>query len=237
MQGHNVDQAEIAKFDADASNWWDPAGPFAPLHAINPLRLDYIEHHAGRLRGRRVVDVGCGGGLLAEPMAARGAQVTGIDLAPESLEVARLHALESGVGVDYRLQSAEALAAEQPGHFDIVTCLELLEHVPDPAGVVHACAALVRPGGQVFFSTIDRNPKAWLFAIVGAEHLLRLLPRGTHDARAFIRPAELSGWARAAGLITRDLTGLHYNPVTQRYRLGADTRVNYLLHATRPEVQ
>ena len=237
MQGQNADQAEIAKFDADASAWWDPAGPFAPLHAINPLRRQYIERHSGPLSGQTVVDVGCGGGLLTEAMALRGAAVTGIDLASQSLEIARLHALETGVSIDYRAVSAETLAAESPGGFDVVTCLELLEHVPDPAAVVAACATLVRPGGHVFFSTIDRNPQAWLFAIVGAEHILRLLPRGTHDARAFIRPAELASWARGAGLTVRDLTGLHYNPLTRAYRLGGDTRVNYLMHARRPEAE
>lgn len=233
MQGQNADQAEIAKFDEDASSWWDPAGPFAPLHAINPLRLDYIERHAGRLRGRRVLDVGCGGGLLAEAMAGHGAAVTAIDLAEQSLEVARLHALSSGVEIDYRQASAEAMAQRHPGGFDIVTCLELLEHVPDPAAVVEACAALVRPGGAVFFSTINRNARAWLFAIIGAERILRLLPAGTHDAKAFIRPAELARWARQSGLALNDLTGLHYNPVTQQYFLADDTRVNYLAHCTR----
>lgn len=233
--GQNANQAEIAKFDADASAWWDPAGPFAPLHAINPLRLEYIERRAGRLKGQQVVDVGCGGGILAEAMAGRGAQVTGIDLAEQSLETARLHALETGVEVDYRCVAAETLADEAPGTYDVVTCLELLEHVPDPASVVTACAALVRPGGQVFFSTINRNTRAWLFAIVGAEHLLRLLPRGTHDAQAFIRPAELARWSRDGGLVIRDMTGLHYNPLTRHYFLGEDTSVNYLMHATRPE--
>lgn len=233
--GQNANQAEIAKFDADASAWWDPAGPFAPLHAINPLRLEYLERRAGRLKGQQVVDVGCGGGILAEAMAGRGAQVTGIDLAEQSLETARLHALETGVEVDYRCVAAETLADEAPGTYDVVTCLELLEHVPDPASVVTACAALVRPGGQVFFSTINRNTRAWLFAIVGAEHLLRLLPRGTHDAQAFIRPAELARWSRDGGLVIRDMTGLHYNPLTRHYFLGEDTSVNYLMHATRPE--
>lgn len=233
----NADQAEIAKFDEDASAWWDPAGPFAPLHAINPLRLDYIERHAGPLRGKRVLDVGCGGGILSEAMAERGAQVTGIDLAEHSLEIARLHALETGVEVNYRAIAAESLADEAPGEWDVVTCLELLEHVPDPASIVYASAALVRPGGQVYFSTINRNARAWLFAIVGAEHLLRLLPRGTHDARSFIQPAELARWSRRGGLSIEDMTGLQYNPLTQTYALSEDISVNYLMQATRPEVR
>jgi len=235
MQGDNASQSEIAKFDSDASAWWDPAGPFAPLHDINPLRLDYIERRAGSLRDRNVVDVGCGGGLLSEGMAARGARVTGIDLAPESLEVASLHALESGLKIDYQQVSAESFADSHPGESDLVTCLELLEHVPDPASVVRACAMLVRPGGSVFFSTIDRNFRAWLFAVVAAEHLLRLLPRGTHDARAFIRPAELGRFSRQAGLSIEDITGLSYNPLTRHYRLGDDTRVNYLMHCRRAQ--
>lgn len=237
MQAQNADQAELAKFDRDASSWWDPAGPFAPLHAINPLRLDYIQRRIGSLAGQQAVDVGCGGGLLAEAMAQQGAIVTGIDLGEESLEVARLHALESQVRVDYRWISAEAMAAESPAAYDLVTCLELLEHVPDPASVVAACARLVRPGGSVFFSTINRNAQAWLMAVVGAEYLLRLLPRGTHDPRAFIRPSELSRWARQNGLRIEDMSGLHYHPLSRSYALGGNTRVNYLLHATRAETQ
>lgn len=233
MQGNNADQGEISKFDQDASAWWDPDGPFGPLHAITPLRLDYIEARIGPLAGQCVADVGCGGGLLSEPLAARGARVTGIDLAPETLETARLHARASSLSIDYRDTSAEQLAAESPGRFDVVTCMELLEHVPDPASVVEACATLVRPGGAVFFSTINRNARAWLFAIVGAERVLRLLPAGTHDARAFIRPAELARWARGTGLELNDLTGLHYNPITRHYFLADDTRVNYLAHCTR----
>ena len=235
MDGDNADQGEIGKFDRDASAWWDPEGPFAPLHAITPLRLDYIETRIGSLSGLQVADVGCGGGLLSEPMAARGARVTGIDLAPETLETARLHARASGLSIDYREIAAEALAAEAPGRFDVVTCMELLEHVPDPAAVVEACGTLVRPGGAVFFSTINRNMRAWLFAVVGAEHLLRLLPAGTHDARAFIRPAELARWARGSGLEMNHLTGLHYNPLTRQYFMAEDTRVNYLVHCTRTD--
>ncbi len=235
MSGPNAEPAELAKFDQHASSWWDPAGPFAPLHAINPLRLDYIEQHSGPLKDRHIADIGCGGGLLAEAMAIKGGEVTGIDLAEESLEVARLHALASGVAIDYQLLSAEQLAEQKPGQFDVVTCLELLEHVPDPAAIVKACARLARPGGSVFFSTINRNTRAWLMAVVGAEYLLNLLPRGTHDARSFIRPAELAGWSRHSGLMVENLTGLHYNPLTRQYRLGGDTQVNYLMHARRTE--
>ena len=235
MSGSNANPAELAKFDQDASRWWDPAGPFAPLHAINPLRLAYIEQQAGSLSGLRIADIGCGGGLLAEAMAAKGAQVTAIDLAEESLEVARLHALASGVSIDYRLMSAEQLAEEAAGQFDVVTCLELLEHVPDPEAIIQACARMGRDNGHLFFSTINRNAKAWLMAVVGAEYLLKLLPRGTHDARAFIQPAELARWSRQAGLHVQDLTGLHYNPLTRDYYLGGDTQVNYLMHARRTE--
>lgn len=232
----NADPDEIAKFDQDADDWWDPNGPFAPLHAINPLRLDYIERCSGPIRGRRVVDVGCGGGLLTEGLAERGAaRVSGIDLASETIEVARQHARDHHPSIEYHTTPAESFAAAHAGTFDVVTCLELLEHVPDPASVIHACATLVRPGGSVFFSTINRNTRAWLFAIVGAERILGLLPRGTHDASAFIQPAELGRWARQAGLNLRDLTGLHYNPISRRYTLGGDTRVNYLAHCRRPE--
>jgi len=231
----NVDHAEVNKFEQLASRWWDPNSEFKPLHQINPLRLDYIDARAG-LQGKRVIDVGCGGGILAESMAARGALVTGIDLGQAPLEVARLHLLESGQQVDYRRISAEEIAAEMPGRFDVVTCMEMLEHVPDPASVVKACAALVRPGGQVFFSTINRNPKAYLFAIIGAEYLLRLLPKGTHDFAKFIRPSELTRWMRAAALETRDITGLTYNPLTGVYRLDPrDVDVNYMVAAQRPE--
>ncbi|MHB8744933.1 MAG: bifunctional 2-polyprenyl-6-hydroxyphenol methylase/3-demethylubiquinol 3-O-methyltransferase UbiG [Gammaproteobacteria bacterium] len=229
----NVDPIEIAKFARLASRWWDPGSEFKPLHDINPLRLDYIDQRA-TLAGKRVLDVGCGGGILAESMALRGATVTGIDLGEAPLAVARLHLLESGAQVDYRHISAEQLAAQQAGQFDVVTCMEMLEHVPDPASSIRACAQLVRPGGAVFFSTINRNPKAYLFAILGAEYLLRLLPRGTHDYQKFIRPSELDAWARAAGLALRDLTGMHYNPLSQRYSLGRDVDVNYLAHTERP---
>jgi 2-polyprenyl-6-hydroxyphenyl methylase / 3-demethylubiquinone-9 3-methyltransferase len=230
----NVDPVEIAKFEQLASRWWDPGSEFKPLHDINPLRLNYIDSHAG-LAGKRVLDVGCGGGILAESMALRGAQVTGIDLGEAPLAVARLHLLESGAQVDYRHISAEQLAAEQPADFDVVTCMEMLEHVPDPASSVAACAQLVRPGGTVFFSTINRNPKAYLFAILGAEYLLRLLPRGTHDYRKFIRPSELEAWARAAGLSLRDLCGMDYNPLSRQYSLGSNLDVNYLACATRSQ--
>ncbi|HXV40076.1 MAG TPA: bifunctional 2-polyprenyl-6-hydroxyphenol methylase/3-demethylubiquinol 3-O-methyltransferase UbiG [Steroidobacteraceae bacterium] len=230
--GATVDPAEISKFDAAAPRWWDPDGEFRPLHDLNPARLDYIEARAG-LAGRRALDVGCGGGLLAEGMARRGARVTGIDLAPAVLEVARLHALDAGIEVDYRQVAAEALAAAEPGKFDLVTCLEMLEHVPDPAGVLQAIARLVRPGGDVVCSTINRNPKAFALAIVGAEYLLRLLPRGTHQYSRLIRPSELARWGRAAGLELVDLAGLEYNPATRRARVSADTSVNYLAHFRR----
>ena len=229
---HNVDPAEIRKFEALAARWWDPESEFKPLHDINPLRLDYIDRHAG-LAGKRVIDVGCGGGLLAEGMAARGARVTGIDMGEAPLSVARLHLLESGLEVDYRQATAEAMAQEAPAAYDIVTCLEMLEHVPDPASVIRACATLAKPGGQVFFSTINRNTKSYLFAIVGAEYLLQLLPRGTHDYRKFIRPAELARWAREAGLEVTDITGMSYNPFTRVYSLGPDTDVNYLMACRR----
>ncbi|MFC2993278.1 bifunctional 2-polyprenyl-6-hydroxyphenol methylase/3-demethylubiquinol 3-O-methyltransferase UbiG [Halomonas tibetensis] len=232
-QAGNVDPGEIAKFEVLASRWWDPESEFKPLHEINPLRLDFIDARAG-LAGKRVVDVGCGGGLLAEAMAHRGARVTGIDLGEAPLAVARLHAEESGVEVDYRCVSVEALAEEMPDEFDVVTCLEMIEHVPDPASVVRACAALVKPGGQLFFSTLNRNPKAYLLAILGAEYVLGLLPRGTHDYEKFIRPAELASWCRANGLEVQEQSGLVYNPLTRRYRLHpTDVSVNYLMHCRR----
>ena len=228
----NVDPAEIARFAALATRWWDATGEFRPLHEINPLRANWIDERAP-VAGHRVLDVGCGGGILAEALARRGALVTGIDLGEAPLAVARLHGIESGVAVDYRCLSAETLAAAEPGTFDVVTCLEMLEHVPDPAAVVRACAQLVKPGGSLFFSTINRNPKAFALAILGAEYLLGLLPRGTHTYARFIRPAELAAWCRAAGLEVRDMTGMLYNPLTRRYRLAQDVAVNYLLHATR----
>jgi len=231
----NVDHAEVSKFEQLASRWWDPNSEFKPLHEINPLRLDYIDARAG-LSGKQVLDVGCGGGILAESMAARGATVTGIDMGEAPLEVARLHLLESGQHVDYRQVPVEQLADEMPAQFDVVTCMEMLEHVPDPASVVAACATLVKPGGQVFFSTINRNPKSYLFAIVGAEYVLRLLPRGTHDYAKFIRPSELSRWIRGAGLDMRDITGLTYNPLSGVYRLDPrDVDVNYMIATVYPE--
>ena len=228
----NVDQAELRKFGDLAARWWDPQGPMRPLHDINPVRLEWIERLAP-LAGRRVLDVGCGGGVLAEAMAQRGAAVTGIDLAGKPLRVAQLHALESGAQVEYREASAEALAKELPNTFDIVTCMEMLEHVPDPASVVAACATLVKPGGAVFFSTINRNLKSFALAIVGAEYVLNLLPRGTHEYAKFIRPSELVAHARAAGLDLSDLIGMQYNPFSKTAALGADTDVNYLVACRR----
>ena len=230
----NVDHAEVSKFEQLASRWWDPNSEFKPLHEINPLRLDYIDQRAG-LSGKTVLDVGCGGGILAESMAARGAKVTGIDMGEAPLEVARLHLLESGQQVDYRRIPVEELAGEAPGSFDVVTCMEMLEHVPDPASVVAACATLVKPGGQVFFSTINRNPKSYLFAIIGAEYVLRMLPKGTHDYAKFIRPSELSRWIRAAGLDSKDITGMTFNPLSGVYRLDSrDVDVNYMVASGRP---
>jgi len=226
----NVDRAEIAKFDALASRWWDREGEFKPLHDINPLRLGFIDSQVS-LAGKRVIDVGCGGGILSEAMAMRGADVTGIDLGEAPLSVARLHQLESGAEVDYRHISVEAMAAEHAGEFDVVTCLEMIEHVPDPSSVIEACSRLVKPGGHLFFSTINRNPKSYAFAILGAEYVLGLLPRGTHEYRKFIRPSELSSWCRQHGLRLQHQTGLTYNPVSRRYRLKAnDVSVNYMVH-------
>jgi 2-polyprenyl-6-hydroxyphenyl methylase / 3-demethylubiquinone-9 3-methyltransferase len=225
----NADPQELAKFSDLAHRWWDVDGEFRPLHQINPLRLDWIARHC-RLGGARVLDVGCGGGILADAMARRGADVLGIDLAEKPLKVAQLHALEGEpASVAYRLVAAEDLAREMPGQFDAVTCMEMLEHVPDPASVVQACAGLAKPGGAVFFSTIHRNPKAFLYAIVGAEYVLSLLPRGTHEYARFIRPSELARWCREAGLDLTDTRGMEYNPLTRRYRLSGDTSVNYLM--------
>jgi len=225
---HNADPSEIAKFESLASRWWDPNSEFKPLHDINPLRLEYIDTNCGKLEDKKVIDVGCGGGILAESMAALGAQVTGIDLGEAPLSVAKLHGLESGITVNYQRISAEAMAIDHAGQYDVVTCMEMLEHVPDPASTIAACAQLVKPGGQVFFSTINRNPKSYLFAIIGAEYVLRLLPKGTHEFSKFIRPSELEGWARNAGLNMNDITGMSYNPLTQVYTLGKDLTVNYL---------
>ncbi len=224
----NVDPVEIAKFSALAAKWWDPTSEFKPLHEINPLRLEWINQRAP-LAGQRVLDVGCGGGILTEAMAGQGAQVTGIDLAEKSLTVARLHQLESGAQVDYACISAEDLAAREPASFDVVTCMEMLEHVPDPAAIVRACATLVKPGGHVFFSTLNRNPKSYLFAVLGAEYILGLLPRGTHDYMKFIKPSELARFAREAHLNVQQWQGIGYNPLTGRYWLGTDTSVNYLV--------
>ena len=230
----NVDPLELEKFSQLAHRWWDPGSEFKPLHDINPLRLDYIDGIAG-LRGKSVLDVGCGGGILAESMAARGARVTGIDLAEKPLKVAQLHLLESRLEVRYELASAEELAARQAASFDVVTCMEMLEHVPDPASTVAACARLLRPGGRAFFATINRNPKAYLFAVIGAEYLLRLLPKGTHDYRRFVRPSELARWCRDAGLRTGEITGMSYNPFTRRYWLGPDCSVNYLVYCAKDD--
>lgn len=230
MNNTNFDQEELNKFEAGASRWWDPEGEFKPLHDLNPLRVDYIRRNV-TVSGRRVLDVGCGGGILSESLAALGGEVTGIDLAPGPLATARLHLAESGLSVDYRQTGAEQLAAETPGVYHIVTCLEMLEHVPDPAAVVTACARLAAPGGTVFFSTLNRNPKSWLFAIAGAEYVLQLLPKGTHDYKKFIRPSELGEWCAKAGLTVGGLTGIHYNPLTRRYRLGPGVDVNYLVRA------
>ena len=224
----NVDHAEIAKFEALAHRWWDRESEFKPLHDINPLRVNWIDERVS-LAGKKVLDIGCGGGILSEAMALRGATVTAIDMGEAPLAVARLHQLESGVEVEYRQITAEALAEEMPEQFDVVTCLEMLEHVPDPASVIRACQRLVKPGGQVFFSTINRNPKAYLFAIIGAEYVLRLLPRGTHEFKKFIRPSELGAWCRAADLEVRDIIGLTYNPLTRRYKLEADVEVHYMI--------
>ena len=235
IQANNVDQSEIAKFEALASRWWDMESEFKPLHDINPLRTNYIDSLAP-LAGKKVLDVGCGGGILSEAMAQRGADVTGIDMGEANLTTSKLHALESGVKVDYQCIAVETLAAQQPESFDVVTCLEMLEHVPDPASIIRACHKLVKPGGQVFFSTINRSPKSYAFAIIGAEYVLRLVPTGTHDYHKFIKPSELTRWCREAGLQAEDMTGMVYNPITKIYSLkDQDVSVNYLM-ATRKAV-
>jgi len=232
---NNVDAGEIAKFSALASRWWDREGEFRPLHEINPLRLDFIVKRSP-LDGKKVLDVGCGGGILSEAMATSGATVTGIDMAEAPLAVARLHARETDTDVSYRAITAEALAEEMPGEFDVVTCLEMLEHVPDPASVIQACQRLVKPGGSVYFSTINRNPKAFLFAIVGAEYVLNLLPKGTHQYEKLIKPSELTRWCHAAGLAPGEMTGMHYNPLLRSYRLGPGLDVNYMMICHRPQL-
>ncbi len=230
----NADPQELAKFSDLAHKWWDPESEFRPLHQINPLRLDWIDQFAA-ISGKNVVDVGCGGGILAESMARRGAKVLGVDLADKPLKVAQLHAMEAGVAnLEYRSIAAEDLAAEQPAAFDVVTCMEMLEHVPDPSSIIRACASMARPGGWVFFSTLNRNPKSFLFAIVGAEYLLKLLPQGTHEFSRFIRPAELARWTREAGLDLVQFKGLEYNPITRRYWLSGDTSVNYMVACRKP---
>mgnify|MGYP001015542411 FL=1 len=228
----NADPAELEKFGDLAHRWWDPNSEFKPLHDINPLRLDWIDSHVG-LAGKRILDVGCGGGLLSEGMALRGADVTGIDLSDKPLAIAKLHLLESGQKVDYRKISVETLAAEMPDTFDAVTCLEMLEHVPNPSSVIASCARLVKPGGQIFFSTLNRNPKSYLFAVIGAEYVLKMLPKGTHDYAKFIRPSELARWSKMAQLEPAELIGMSYNPITKQYSLGKDTSVNYLMRVTR----
>lgn len=228
----NIDHAEIAKFEALAHRWWDRESEFKPLHEINPLRVNWIDEHIS-LAGKKVLDVGCGGGILSESMARRGATVTAIDMGEAPLAVARLHQLESGLQIDYRQITAEALAEELPGQFDVVTCMEMLEHVPDPMSVIQACAQLVKPGGQVFFSTLNRNPKSYMLAIIGAEYLLKMLPRGTHDFKKFIRPSELGAWCRATDLAVRDAIGTTYNPLTKIYKLSSDVDVNYMIQTVK----
>jgi 2-polyprenyl-6-hydroxyphenyl methylase/3-demethylubiquinone-9 3-methyltransferase len=229
----NFSQSELDKFNALANRWWDPEGPQKPLHVLNPARLGYVRERVA-LRGARVLDVGCGAGLLSEALAREGAEVTAIDLAPDLIKVAKLHRLESGVQVDYRLTAAETLAAESPASFDAVTCMEMLEHVPDPAAIVAACATLLKPGGRLFLSTLNRTPAAFALAIVGAEYIARMLPKGTHRYRDFIRPSELAAWLRAAGLSPEDVSGLIYDPLRQRARVGGRTDVNYLMCAVKP---
>ncbi|MEC5396230.1 bifunctional 2-polyprenyl-6-hydroxyphenol methylase/3-demethylubiquinol 3-O-methyltransferase UbiG [Uliginosibacterium sp. H1] len=229
----NADAAEVQKFSDLAHRWWDPESEFKPLHQINPLRLDWIDRHAGGLQGKQVIDIGCGGGILSESMATRGARVTGIDLSEKALGVARLHLYESGQQVDYQQIAAEDIAAQRPGQFDVVTCMEMLEHVPDPASVVRAAATLAKPGAPVFFSTLNRNPKSYVFAILGAEYILQMLPRGTHDYGKFIKPSELARFAREAGLVVDEVIGMHYNPLTKHYWLDDNPDVNYLMRCRR----
>jgi 2-polyprenyl-6-hydroxyphenyl methylase/3-demethylubiquinone-9 3-methyltransferase len=235
MNTQNVDPNEIRKFDEIAHRWWDASSEFKPLHDINPLRLNYIDQHSGGLRGKKVIDVGCGGGILAESMAIRGADVTGIDMGETPLSVARLHSLETGVELDYQQITVEEMAEKHGGEYDVVTCMEMLEHVPAPESVIEACAKLAKPGGQLFFSTINRNPKSFLLAIVGAEYILNMLPKGTHEFNKFIRPSELEEQARKSGLTLNNVSGMTYNPLFQSYKLGNDVDVNYLMHFTKQE--
>lgn len=232
----NVDPAEIAKFEELANRWWDTQGEFKPLHEINPIRLQYIDERVN-LDGKKVLDVGCGGGILAESMARHGADVLGIDMGKAPLTVAKLHAMEAEIDLHYRQVTVEELAEEMPGQFDAVTCMEMLEHVPDPSSIIKACQKLVKPEGDVFMSTINRNPKSFMFAVVGAEYILQMLPKGTHDYKKFIKPSELSGWAREADLELKDIRGLSYNPLTKAYKLGNDVSVNYMAHFTRPTAE